>query len=102
MINPGATPKLTTSANESNCLPISEEAFKSLATKPSRKSITAAQPINTDAINIFSGIITNASAFSLTVKDNPFCKMQTMARQPKTRLSKVKILGICFIMNLKI
>ena len=34
----GATPKLTTSARESNCFPNSEETFNSLATNPSKKS----------------------------------------------------------------
>jgi hypothetical protein len=37
-IAPGATPKLTISANESSCLPISPCLLSNLATKPSKKS----------------------------------------------------------------
>ena len=39
-IAPGATPKLTTSANESNSFPNGEYAFKARAAKPSKKSKT--------------------------------------------------------------
>ena len=42
MTEAGATPKLTTSANESSCFPISEYAFNQRAAKPSQKSNTAA------------------------------------------------------------
>ena len=38
MIIPGATPKVTISAKLSNCFPISELTFKSLADSPSKKS----------------------------------------------------------------
>jgi len=49
----GATPKLTTSASESNCFPISDEACINRAIKPSRKSMRAAIPMNKEAIQIF-------------------------------------------------
>ena len=48
-IIPGATPKLTTSANESSSFPMGENAFKSRAAKPSKKSKTAAMKIATIA-----------------------------------------------------
>ncbi len=44
---PGATPKLTTSANESSCFPIADAALKSRAINPSKKSIIAAIKIKT-------------------------------------------------------
>jgi len=56
-ITEGQTPKLTTSARESSCLPISEDASNSLDTKPSKKSTTAAAKINRDAKASFSGTL---------------------------------------------
>jgi hypothetical protein len=52
-MSPGATPKDTTSDKESNCFPISDEDFSSLATKPSRKSMTAAIKMQIEAHHIF-------------------------------------------------
>jgi len=49
MMNPGATPKLITSANESNCAPRGEYDFNKRATNPSRKSKHAANIMNTNA-----------------------------------------------------
>ena len=57
MITPGATPKLTISLNESNCLPIDEVAFNKRATNPSRKSIKAAMIIHIAAQVSFSGML---------------------------------------------
>ena len=49
---PGATPKDTMSANESNCFPNSEVMLSFLATNPSAKSNTKAMNNNAMAISI--------------------------------------------------
>src|SRR3954447_10963918 len=46
---------------------------------------------------MFSGKITRLCPASSVVKVSPDCKTHTIARHPKTRLSSVRILGICFI-----
>ena len=51
---PGATPKVTMSARESSCAPISDWTFNNLAAKPSRKSNTVAISINITPIVINS------------------------------------------------
>ena len=76
IIIPGATPKLTMSANESNCLPISELALRALAAKPSKKSRIAAKAIYMPAWV--------SSPFSAAIID----------KQPKKRFKEVKALGI--------
>lgn len=48
-MNPGAAPKLTTSANESNCAPSGECDLNKRAKNPSRKSKNAANRINMNA-----------------------------------------------------
>ncbi len=98
-ISDGATPKLTISARESSCLPISDVALKSLATKPSRKSTTAAMPINNDASHMRSGISMNCAPSGVYCITMPFCRTAIMARQPKIRLRSVNRLGICFMIE---
>src|SRR6478672_8218360 len=94
----GATPKLTTSLKESNCLPISEEALKSRARKPSRKSIMAAANIKREPCQIFSGSTTWVApvASNVTIV-SPVCRINTIAMQPEIRFNNVKRFGICFI-----
>jgi hypothetical protein len=74
----GATPKLTTSANESSSLPRGEDTPKRRAEKPSKKSNTAA--INTQ--------ITTPKKFSE--------KAIVRAMHPEKRFIMVNALGICF------
>ena len=76
-IKPGATPKLTTSANESSCLPNSPLTFKMRATNPSKKSITADSPINIDDM-------INSPCIALKID-----------RQPNSKFAEVIALGIC-------
>jgi len=51
MMEAGATPKLTTSANESSSFPIAEYAFNQQAANPSKKSKTAAARMKYAAIS---------------------------------------------------
>jgi len=80
-INPGATPKLTTSARESSSFPIAEYALSSLAEKPSRKSKIIAARISQEAVT-----------------RSPFI-IKIIETKPETRLSEVIKLGICFILS---
>ena len=73
---PGATPKVTMSANESNCLPNSLCTFNSLATNPSRKSNIAEAKMQIGAISILP------------------VSVKIIANIPPTRLPAVSKLGI--------
>ena len=66
MIAPGATPKETTSASESSCFPISESAFKSLATNPSKKSTTAAGEAVTTIRQSYAALIQQTINLTVT------------------------------------
>ena len=77
----GATPKLTISARESNCLPNSEYDFNSLATMPSIKS--------------------KIPAIIISHTENPGLprNAKKMAKHPHKRFSNVMALGRCFFME---
>lgn len=77
--NPGTTPNVTISARESSCLPNSELALTSRATKPSKKSRMPATTTNNAAVS-----------------KCPLNKLM-MARQPQNRFIKVIKLGKCLI-----
>ncbi len=97
MITPGATPKLTTSDKESSCLPTNEVACNNRARNPSKKSTTAAMPIHIEDHANFSGMLNVLENWSLTyIITTSVCKANTIATQPRKRLSKVNRLGICF------
>ncbi len=68
----GATPKLTTSARLSSCLPISELAFNKSCNKAIKKSMTAAIAPCKQMPNIFFQVLIKASPSSLTVDTKPF------------------------------
>ena len=74
----GATPKLISSASESNSFPISEYAFYSRAAIPSKKS------------NIAANITQNT-----TQKKAP-SKAIIIAILPENKFMEVMVLGICF------
>ena len=81
-MNPGARPKLITSANESNSAPILEYAFNKRAANPSKKSKTAAKMIKTNApVKLLNR------------------RIMTQAIHPANKFRQVIILGICFIKN---
>jgi hypothetical protein len=75
----GATPKLTTSANESSSLPRGENVFRILAAIPSRKSKRAAM------------------ATQITTPSKLLLKAIVIAIQPENRFRSVKIFGTCFL-----
>lgn len=79
MIIAGATPKETTSASESNSLPIVDFTRSKRAAKPSKKSKKDA---NTTIIAAIANLL--------------FWSAMTIAVTPADKLSKVIILGICF------
>lgn len=76
----GRTPKVTTSASESNSFPIGEVTLRILAANPSKKS-------KIQAINI------NREAFCRLV-----WKTSVIPKQPQSKLQQVKKLGMCFLM----
>ena len=85
MINPGATPKETTSESESKSAPIGECALRRRAVNPSKKSKRPATRIMTAAL---------MGMFSVRNK---------IDRQPDTRLPQVRRLGrwcLMFILSL--
>ena len=77
MMNPGATPKETTSESESKSAPMGEWAWSNRAAKPSRKSKSPATKIMMAAL---TGIPDATNR---------------MERQPETKLPQVMVLGIC-------
>ena len=81
-INDGATPNETTSANESNSLPIAPLTFNALAVKPSQKSNNAPQIMNTEASK---GCFHN--------------KRATIDNTPQRKFIKVIVFGICFFIK---
>ena len=80
MMNPGATPKETTSDNESKSAPMGEWTLSNLAAKPSKKS-------NNPATKIMSAALTGIS-----------WERNKIDRQPESRLQHVMVLGICCLM----
>ena len=83
MIIAGKTPKVTMSANESNCAPIADFAFNKRAEKPSKKSNIAAIPIKYPA------------------QSSWLLKAQTIPKQPQIKLQSVNVLGIAFFIENK-
>jgi len=81
IINPGATPKLITSARESSSFPNSEYDLSNLADNPSRKSKIIAAIINQEPVRI-----------------SPLA-INRIAINPEARLSEVMKFGICLFMN---
>ena len=77
MMNPGATPKDTTSDKESKSAPMGEWALSSRAVKPSRKSKRPAAKIMMAALT------------------GMFMLRNRIERQPETRLPQVIVLGMC-------
>lgn len=73
---PGATPKVTMSASESNCFPISLLTFNFRARKPSKKSNKAPKKIKKGAISILP------------------TKVKMIAKTPQSKLDAVNKLGI--------
>ena len=82
MIIPGATPKVTISAKLSNCFPIFELTFNSLADSPSKKSRNDPVKIKTPANKISDS------------------KIITMESNPQTKFPKVIRLGIFLLITL--
>ena len=80
---PGNTPKLTTSAKESNSFPIGLETFNILALAPSRKSKTQAAQTN-QAVGI-SGLV----------------KEQIIPAHPHNRFPDVNAFGMCLVILTK-
>lgn len=78
----GATPKLTTSARESSSTPSFEDTPRARAVSPSKKSNPAATTIHQNAASKW------------------WPKAMVMAMHPETRLRRVTILGICFLIIL--
>ena len=79
-IVPGTTPKVTMSAKESSCLPISDCILSNRATKPSRKSNT------------------NAATTRMIPNSFSSFKKAIIALQPQSKLREVMALGMCFLM----
>lgn len=79
-INDGASPNVTTSARESNSLPMGEETFKALAVKPSKKSNTAPSRMN------IGGSMWESEQYK-----------EYIANMPQSRLESVRMFGICFL-----
>lgn len=80
----GATPKVMSSASESNSLPMGEETPSKRALMPSKKSNTAPIMIHVSA-----------------QRGEP-PKAQAVAMQPETRLLQVRVLGMCFVIEFAI
>ena len=83
MMNPGATPKETTSDKESKSAPMGEWTLSSRAVKPSKKS-------KRPATKIISAALTGM-----------FWVRNRMDRQPETRLPQVMALGICCLRRMR-
>ena len=84
MMNPGATPKETTSERESKSAPMGEWAWSRRAAKPSKKSKSPATKIMMAAL---TGM--------LWVRNK-------MERHPETRLPQVMALGMCCLMDMRL
>ncbi len=81
MILAGAMPKLTRSASESSCLPVSECAFSKRAAAPSKKSSTEQTTINTAPVTGW------------------LSKIKTNAMHPVNKLMRLMVFGMFFIQS---
>ena len=86
IITPGKTPNVTISANESSCLPNSENRFNKRAERPSRKSNTEAIKVKIEAIKTHS---------------NPTRNATKIPKNPQDKFAHVNKFGICFFNSLK-